>query len=297
MQQESYFIPLQDHSQLHLKRIYQNPLGVPVFLLHGAIENGKIFYSKSMKGLAPYLARHGYDVYIGDLRGRGLSNPAINRKSKFGQTESITEDIPAFINKIIELRGECKQHWLAHSWGGVLLSAYFARFKQHRHLVNSMVYFAAKRRVHVVNVARFFYVDLMWQVISPILAEIFGYLPAKKFRMGSDNETKKSLAASINWVNNKDWQDEDGYDYGKAILQLQLPPIWYFAGINDKALGHPLDVFALMLESGTNNAKFTLLAKSRGNLHNYGHIDIVTHRDAEKDHFPSVLCWLKEHEK
>lgn len=296
MYQESYFIPIGDNAKLHLQRFYLHPHGTPVFLLHGAIENGHIFYSKNLKGLAPYLAKHGFDVYVGDLRGRGKSIPLINSHASYGQTEAITEDIPAFINKIIELRGPCKQHWLAHSWGGVLLSSYFARFAEHRHLVNSMIYFATKRRVNILSWLRLFYVDLMWQFACPILAGFFGFLPAKQFHIGADNETKKSLADSITWVNTKEWVDQDGFDYGKAIKQTDLPPIWYLAGINDKALGHPYDVFTFMLESGSNRGKFSLLAKQYGNLHDYGHIDIVTSRDGENDHFPLVLQWLKEHE-
>ncbi len=58
-------------------------------MLHGAVENGKIFYSDSGRGLAPFLARRGFDVYVGDLRGRGESRPHISRSSRYGQTEAI----------------------------------------------------------------------------------------------------------------------------------------------------------------------------------------------------------------
>ncbi len=295
LQQNSYFIPLKDGNQLHLQRFYQHANGTPVFLLHGAIENGRIFYSKNKKGLAPYLAKQGFDVYVGDLRGRGQSRPAINRSAQYGQTEAITEDIPAFINKIIELRGDIKQHWIAHSWGGVLLSSYYARFPQHRHLVSSMVYFASKRRLSVFNWQRFFYIDVIWQFVCPILAAFFGYLPAKKLSMGSDDEPRKSLMASISWINSKTWIDDDGFNYGNAIQQIELPPIRYLTGINDKCLGHPHDVRAFMYESGDKNAKFSLLAKKEGNLHDYDHINIMTSPDGEKDHFPMVLEWLRMH--
>ena len=99
------------------------------------------------------MADQGYDVYIGDLRGKGLSTPPIGKFSNYGQTEAITEDIPAFIEHIIRVASACQQHWIAHSWGGVLLSSYYARFPEHRSLVNSMVYFAVKRRIRVFNLA------------------------------------------------------------------------------------------------------------------------------------------------
>jgi len=55
--QESVFIKLGDHQTLHLRRIAnQQPSGPVVLLIHGAVENGKIFYTHSNKGLAPFLA-------------------------------------------------------------------------------------------------------------------------------------------------------------------------------------------------------------------------------------------------
>ena len=98
MQQESIYITEGDE-QLHLRHIWQRKGGVPIFMLHGLIENGFIFYTEKGKGLACYLAEQGFDVYVADLRGRGKSKPAINADSAFGQFEAITRDIPLFLAK------------------------------------------------------------------------------------------------------------------------------------------------------------------------------------------------------
>lgn len=292
MHTESYFIPVTRADKLHLKRMFQNPSGVPIFLLHGAVENGRIFYSSSGKGLGPYLASQGFDVYIGELRGRGLSTPSISRKSHYGQTEAITGDIPAFIEQIIKIRGDCPQHWIAHSWGGVLLSSYLSRFEKHRHLVKSMVYVASKRRIKVFNLHRLYTVDFGWCFLAPIIAGFAGYLPAKKIGMGSDDETRNSLAQSIRWVTEENWIDDDGFDYKQAIAQASLPPILYLAGARDYCLGNPKDVRDFMLESRADNAAFRVLSKANGNLHDYDHINILTHVDAQRDHFPMIVEWL-----
>lgn len=300
---QSHYIPVQQTDtgtgkvvdQLHLMRIY-NPenIGLPVFMLHGSIENGRIFYSSNNKGLAPFLAEHGFDVYVGDLRGKGSSKPAIGPQSSFGQTEAITEDIPAFLHSIVKLRGPVPQFWVAHSWGGVLLSSYFARYPEYRHLVKGMVYFAVKRSVRVYNWQRFLVIDLIWKNLTQLLVSYYGYVPAKKYHLGSDDETANMYRQSLAWVKPKPWIDPvDGFDYGKAIKTAHLPLILYFAGKKDHYLGHPNDVKDFINESGSDKARFIILGESEGNLHDYDHISILTEPDARKDHFCAVLDFLR----
>ncbi|WP_373282118.1 alpha/beta fold hydrolase [Chitinimonas koreensis] len=88
-------------------------------MVHGAIANARTFYSERGKGLGPWLARRGYDVYVLDLRGRGASLPKIDRRARHGQTESIRDDLPAALAEIVRLRGESVAlHLVAHSWAG-----------------------------------------------------------------------------------------------------------------------------------------------------------------------------------
>ncbi len=294
--EESYYIQINTSDKLHIKRIYQNPLGIPVFMLHGAIENGKIFYSKSQKGLAPFLARAGYDVYIGDLRGRGESTPKITKHSCYGQTEAILEDLPAFINFIRERKPKQKQIWIAHSWGGVLITAFFARFPNYIAEVRSCAYFASKRSVRVWNLERLFKVDLAWKLLAPLLILIKGYLPAKELHIGSDNETKKSHQQSVVWVRQRKWVDtDDGFNYHEALNKLKLPATLYIAAKGDKSLGHPNDVQRLMAESGNHESDYVLLSVEQGHSQNYDHIAILTHPDAESEQFQLILDWIKKH--
>jgi len=296
LHRHSIAVPLPGGELLHLLRLSGDLQGPVVFMLHGAIENGRIFHSASGKGLAPFLARHGFDVYVADLRGRGGSRPAIGRSSRYGQSEAIAEDIPALVDAIVKLRGAVPQQWVAHSWGGVLLSSVLARFPGYLDRVDSLVYFGSKRTVRVWNLERLFKVDLVWNFLCHLFCALFGYLPARRLGIGSDSETVKSHRQSSAWVRRDAWVDsDDGFDYGAAIRRLKLPPIWYLAGVNDRALGHPRDVESFMRSAGEQQASFTLLSKENGNLHDYGHIDMLTHPDAARDHFPQVLAWLRRH--
>tara|TARA_R110000787_G_scaffold99044_4_gene203508 strand:- start:812 stop:1699 length:888 start_codon:yes stop_codon:yes gene_type:complete len=291
MQQESIFIADGEH-QLHLRHIWKNHGGVPIFMLHGLIENGLIFYTEKGKGLACFLAEQGFDVYVGDLRGRGKSSPAINAASTFGQYEAITRDIPLFLEKIQQLNNQ-KIHLIAHSWGGVLLTSFLSRYPQWLDKVLSKTCFGTKRVVSVKTVEAYFKLGFMWRYIAPILAKQQGYFDAKKFRFGSDSETKQSLSESIAWVIPGPWRDQyDGFDYYRAAQKIAWPPTWHFTGIKDYALGHQQDVQLFIEECGNTKAKFSVLSKQAGSLADYDHINILTHPQTVNDHFPQLASWL-----
>lgn len=298
MTYEDILFPLNDTDKLHMVRISKDKKGPPVLMLHGSIENNRVFYSENGKGLAPYLASYGYDVFAANMRGRGKGEPSISKDSSFGQTEEIIEDIPAFMNKIIEIKGDVKQYWIAHSWGGVLMSSHLARAPWHVDHVQAMVYFGSKRYVNAINFTRLFQIDLFWRWICRIIALRKGYLDGSKLplNVGSDKETIKTHLHCKLWATRDKWIDpDDGFDYGQAIKNVKLPPILYFAAANDRCLGHPKDVIRFVKESKQENHKYILLSKKNGNLHNYDHISMLTHTDAVNDHFPFVLKWLRKH--
>lgn len=293
MQQQSIFIKV-NFEELHLKRFFTDESSPPVLMIHGSIENGKIFYSSSGKGLAPYLAQNGFDVFVADLRGRGLSKPPISKNSKHGLTEILKEDFPAMINKIKEIKGDVPQHWVAHSWGGVMMLTFLAR-NYNSVKVASMVFFATKRRISIWNLKKIWSINLMWNFVARIVIAFKGYLPAREMKIGSDNESEKSHRETTKWVNSRNWSDwNDGFDYSAALKKLHLPPTLYLAGANDKVLGNPEDVKLLMHEAGAQNHQFLILGKSNKNLHDYGHIDILSHPDAVKDVYQVAIKWMKE---
>ncbi len=293
MQQQSIFIEDQGH-QLHLRHIFAQPAGVPILMVHGAVENGRIFYTNSNKGLACFLAKQGFDVYVLDLRGRGKSTPLINAQADYGQYEAITHDIPLLINYIHNLTGQA-MHLVSHSWGGVLVASCLARHNDIISKVRSNLCFGSKRRVTVGGFERYLKLDLFWNRLALKLAKRKGFFDAKKYRVGSDNETIESLKHSVAWVNEEKWHDpKDGFNYQGAAQQTTWPPTWHLTGVNDRLLGNAIDVKYFINESNT-DAKFSLLSKQAGNVVDYDHIDILTHPEAVNDHFPEVATWLKQH--
>lgn len=271
-----------------------NPNGVPVLMIHGALENGLIFYTESGKGLACYLAEQGFDVYVADLRGRGQSTPLINKDSAHGQYESINEDLPAFID-YIHAKTKQTMHVVSHSWGGVLVASCLVRYPSRIAQVRSNICFGTKRTITVKNIEKFVKINVMWNLVAPIIARAKGFLDAKKYNLGSDNETRGSIKHSIAWVNKGHWIDPlDGFNYQQASKQITWPATLHITGINDHVLGHIDDVTLFIEESNNHKAHVLLLSQSNGNAIDYGHIDILTHPLAISDHFPDVVNWINE---
>jgi predicted alpha/beta hydrolase len=294
-QQESLFVSLSNGRQMHLRHIWTQAEGPVVWMVHGAIENGRIFYTHSGKGLACFLARAGYHVYVSDLGGRGQSTPAIGKDSTYSQTECILSELPA-INTWLKVRhAGAACFWIAHSWGGVLLFAHLARMGYVPAELVGVICFATKRQVLVQNWDRWLRIEAVWKRFAYLLTTAYGYLPAKQWKLGSDNESKSSHAQSVAWVKPSPWIDpEDGFDYVAALKTIDLPPALFLTGVADKCLGHAQDVQTFMAELNHPQSEFQLIGKSTGHLHDYNHIDLLTHPQAPQDHFQAVLHWMEK---
>lgn len=293
-QNESTFLPINEKDRLHIKRWYTDTKGPAVLLIHGSIENGRIFYSENGKGFAPYLAQQGYDVFVPDLRGRGKSTPPIGPESDFGQMDMVVTDIPMLVRHIKDLK-ETDSLWIgAHSWGGNLAVASFARLPEMAN-IKGFVFFGVKRRVTVWNAERLFKLSLGWRIVAPLAITLKGYLPAVWMKMGADNESRLLFTETNFWLDNKTWTDpRDGFDYGKVLQQINVPPVLSLTGSADKVLGHPRDCKNLINELNTADGIFKSIGKSTGHRHDYNHIDLVTHKDAPTDHFEMVANWMRE---
>ena len=307
--QSSIYLPYRD-GQLHLRQLLPATADfskTPILMLHGAMSNGRVFYSQSGRGLGCFLAKAGFVVYVLDTAGRGLSLPKINRDFTLGQGEVIREQLPLVQQAILNLhQTACQQqtmiqakkivapsqvHWCAHSWGGVLMASSLARYPSLQQSVRSLLTFGSKRTIRVKSFKKWLMVDVFWNRLAPGLAMGQGYLAADKLRIGMDNESRASLVQSIDWVRG-DWQDhDDGFDYANAAKRADWPTAWFVSGQNDTVLGHPEDVADMVSECGFKRIKSTLLSKANGFKHDYGHADMLTHLDATTDHFPKIRDW------
>lgn len=291
-QQSSLFLELPPY-RLHLRQL--QPVATtlaPVLYLHGAVENGRIFYSQNGKGLACFLAEQGFIGYAADFAGRGLSQPKLAEGLQQDQQQMICRDIPALLNYVYQQHQQ-KVILICHSWAGVLAAASLARFPELADKVLAKVCFGTKRVISVNSLARKLKIDLCWNTLAPWLGQRYGYVPAKRWRFGADDEPTQFLRDTVRWIKGAPFVDcSDGFDYQAACQQLNWPPLWHFAAEHDQLLGHPQDVQAFMHEAAQAEGRYTLLSRANGYQHPYDHISMLTAAAAKEEHFTELVNWL-----
>lgn len=297
-QTSQHRIPIATGGELNITRFHPERIhGLPILCWHGAIESGRIFHSRSGKGLAPWLARQGHEVMVIDQRGRGSASPRPARGVSFSQREVVIDEVAAALAACLNLSGQSRCHVMAHSWGGVLIAAHLARVPGSRECIASQVYFGTKRRVRVQNPSKWLYIDLIWKGLAPLARHLCGYLPARSLRWGSDDEYAASHAESVAWVRETAWRDpEDDFDYVAALAQGGLPPTLHLTGHRDRALGHPRDVARFVEDCGPHRHALRVLGRENGQRRDYGHLDMLTHPDAVEDVYPQALAWCQAHQ-
>ena len=150
---EQFMIPAVDPGiELYLRN--KHPSGAKDFapgrillFVHGATYPAESAFDLELDGLSwmDYIAQHGYDVYMVDLRGYGkstrpaeMSRPAADNEP-IVRTETAIKDVGAAVSFILKRRGVAKIDLLGWSWGTEIMGWYTA---QNNDKVNRLVLYA-----------------------------------------------------------------------------------------------------------------------------------------------------------
>ncbi len=115
--------------------------------VHGATYPSETAFDLKLNGLSwmEYIARHGYDVYLVDLRGYGKSTrpPEMDRPAADNEpivrTDTAVKDVGAAIDFILKRDSVSKINLLGWSWGTTIVGWYTA---QNSDKVNRLVLYA-----------------------------------------------------------------------------------------------------------------------------------------------------------
>ena len=150
---EEFMVPAVDPG-ISLYVLNKHPQGMNDFsgekillYVHGATYPSETAFDLKLNGMSwmDYIARHGYDVYLVDLRGYGRSTrpPEMDQppdqNAPIVRTTTAIKDVGAAVDFILKRRGVSKINLIGWSWGTSIMGWYTA---QNNDKVNKLVLYA-----------------------------------------------------------------------------------------------------------------------------------------------------------
>ncbi|MCJ8167825.1 alpha/beta fold hydrolase [Atopomonas sediminilitoris] len=269
---------------LAVTRLQQSSGGVPVVLLHGSFSNRRFWCSPRGIGLGAELARAGFDVWIPEMRGHGLSprNQAYDHNTV---ADYARYDLPSIAAFVMEQSGGQRPHWIGHSLGGTTLAAALGGAYLTEHEMASVVLFGTQ-------VSRVY-----WPIKIPPLAwggrfvlKRMGLLPGRRLKRGPEDEPLGLGLEAIRWHQLFGRFGDADKDWWFGLTQAKVPML-AFAGEGD----HQDPAWCcrkLAAQYGASPRYFLNLGAQTGFSHNFGHVDMLISRAAQEEVWPLVQAWL-----
>lgn len=260
--------------------------------------------------IAKYLAGLGHHCYIMEWRGHGHSSVP---KNKFNFETVATYDFEATFGYLFDELELDNLHCVTHSGGGVGLTMFLIQNPRYIDKINSITMFACQAYGAVVN--RKNYVKIL---TAKLFTRLFGYIPAKKLKMGPINESYYTMNQWFDWNLQKNFNssfikqsnikqnafaknimddviyDDESFDY-RQHMPMITTPIYAISARGDKFIS-PTAGCKLFFDAFDNPINvFREYSISHGDLDDYTHSRIMISRNAAKEIWPTVVAWIDKH--
>jgi predicted alpha/beta hydrolase len=240
---------------------------------------------------ARWLHTQGYSVLTFDYRGLGESLDAASVKESPARKQDWGElDMPAALGWLDDKYPEIKKHLVGHSAGGLL----FGLMPNYKKLASIVSVGCSTGNVYKTKMPDRIALSLMLALYFPLAIKTFGYLPAKKMKLGED------LPAGVarQWAH---WCSNPGYvsnAFGKDIKAHHFDEVcapMVVLNMKDDPIASDANVDALhKLFPRIKLNKVTLDPKAYG-LGQVGHMGFF--KNSNSALWPNVTEWLDKMEK
>lgn len=281
-----------------------------VLLTHGTFSDKRVCL-----GVAEYLAKLGHTCYIMEWRGHG--NSPVPKNSFNFETVAIYDLDATFRYLFDELKLD-NLHCVTHSGGGLCLTMFLiqkllTQDTQYIDKINSISIFACQAYGAVLN--RKSYARILF---LKSITRLLGYIPAKKLKLGTINESYHTMNPWFDWNLNQNFKSsltkqdanyqssnsqnthyqnssyDDSFDYRQHMPKITTP-IYAISAKGDNFIA-PTSGCQLFLNDFNNPANdFREFSISNGDLDDYTHSRIIASRNASTEVWPTVSRWIEKH--
>jgi pimeloyl-ACP methyl ester carboxylesterase len=295
----------------------------PVILCPGMGLSGALFDLFDRGGdsgsLAKHLSSRGFDVWVLDPRGRGLSTrPRLfgSRPARWIFDDYADFDVPSALDEVKRVTGSTRVSWVGFGLGALVLFAMLAK-KARASEIAAFVGLASPLffRRSAMNLlpkgggftlARWACRPWILHLASPLLGRLAPFrlkllqnldnLDSSTIRCALVNASVRVTRAEARqyagWFHQDRFDSADmKTDFRKGASELTAPAL-LIHGVRDP-LAPPEDIQAT-LEALTQSSekKAVLASRSESMSGNYGHLDLLLGRMAPKDIYPLIESWL-----
>lgn len=259
--------------------------GVPVILLHGSFSNRRFWYSPKGIGLGAYLARAGFDVWIPEMRGHGLS--VRNQAYRYNRVADYARyDVPAIAAFVREQSGQIP-HWIGHSLGGTTLAAALGGAHLGPGGAASVAMFGSQvsRNYWPLKIP-----PVKWA--SRLLLKPFDHISGPRFKRGPEDEPIGLVLESLRWHGLFGRFGDRETDWWAGLSKVEVPvlavaaagdfqdPVWACRKLFDQI--------------GSGHRQFLCLGREQGFSEDFNHVHMLVSKGAQREVWPLVADWLNK---
>jgi predicted alpha/beta hydrolase len=322
---EVHFVSTHDgwRLALHRHRPRSEGGGTPVILCGGYGCNRYFLDYDETYSLARHLARLGFDSWVVELRGRGLSHATrvCRRPAAWTFDDLARIDVPAAVEYVARTVGR-RIAWIGHSMGGMVLYAYLGCHPEGSTLVASGITIASpvvfpmtgtglfasigRLLLHVPlsdTIRQRWVLGAMWHLVGQTGALSIGMNPAnidrqivgRALRRALSNVSRLKLQQLARWAREGEFTSADGaVDYRAALGRVRTP-LLVVAGSADH-VAPPATVQRALAHLSAGVGSYLEFGRVHGHGIDYGHVDLILGRAAPGEVFPALSRWLSDHD-
>jgi predicted alpha/beta hydrolase len=177
----------------------------PVLLLApGMMLSGRSLDRPRGRGMATALAARGHTVYLVDLRGHGASRPAAAEGGDWTYDQIVAFDVPAAVEAVAARHPGRRLVWIGHSLSAHAGAAAFGQRPElplaGAVLISPVVWMRRHEPSAAAWLAKRATLSLWWGLTRTV-----GYMPARRLRIGSDDEAPGYVRQFLDWARANEW--------------------------------------------------------------------------------------------
>lgn len=292
------------------------PGAPPVVLCPGGGLSGLIFDISKEISLPRFLAEHGYDVWVLDLRGRGHSfSSRLWGRPVWSFDDYVEFDVPAVLETVCRRTGAEQVQWIGFGLGAQVMFGALRGPEISR--IRSLVAMAAPaffKRLSPVSPGllrrlRLVRLDHLTRLLGPLLGRLLPG-PLKALQNKDNIEGSVYRRAMVNAVcgfsrtellQYAEWLEHDTFtaiqhrrDFRADMATITVPTFFVIGPRDEIAPPDVMEATMGLLDEAEEKASL-LASRMHGLSTNYGHLDLLIGRGAKRDIFTHLLGWLDRH--